>query len=316
MHSTIILGTYNGEKYLPEFLTSLENQTNQDFDILVSDDLSKDNTLNILKSSIFFRTSRMKIISNNSNHGAAGNFINAINYSPESEYYFFADQDDYWHKDKISILSLLLSNKDNNIPQLVFSDLEVVDKELNNISKSYFSYTKFNPSNKNLSFPRLLIENRVPGCAMGFNKKLFMLMRGNINPQKIVMHDYIALQIAAFFGEIHHLNQSLIKYRQHETNTIGAPQYSLSYFVKRIKRFYLKYGVHIYKHRHNQMILKENQASVLIKLPNASTRREYEVVKQFASLELENKLRRILFLIKEKVYYDKTIETIQGFLTI
>lgn len=316
MTATIILGTYNGAKYLGEFLFSLEQQTSQDFNIFVSDDGSKDETVNILKASTFYRKNRMRIVSNNLVHGAAGNFINGVNNAPEADYYFFADQDDFWNKNKIEIMTKQISSKNNIIPQLLFSDLEIVDKQLHTISESYFSFTKFDPSKNNLSFPRILIENRIPGCAMCLNNKLITLMRNSVDPQKIVMHDYIALLIAAMFGEIHHTNQPLIQYRQHETNTIGAPQYSLSALMKRASNFYKKNGIHFYKHRHNQMILKENQASILTNFAAAKDNKHYALVHQFALLNSKNKIQRIVFLLKNKVFYDKKMETIQGLLTI
>ena len=46
----ILLSTYNGEKYIKQQLDSLFSQTYKEFEIIIRDDKSTDNTLSILKS--------------------------------------------------------------------------------------------------------------------------------------------------------------------------------------------------------------------------------------------------------------------------
>lgn len=49
MKISVAVTTYNIDKYLSEFFDSLFNQTFKDFEVLVVDDNSSDNTLNIIK---------------------------------------------------------------------------------------------------------------------------------------------------------------------------------------------------------------------------------------------------------------------------
>ena len=47
---SIAMTTYNGEKYLSQQIDSILNQTYSDFELIICDDNSNDNTINILKS--------------------------------------------------------------------------------------------------------------------------------------------------------------------------------------------------------------------------------------------------------------------------
>ena len=47
MRVSVIISTYNGEKYIHECLDSIQNQTLSDFEVIIVDDMSKDNTISI-----------------------------------------------------------------------------------------------------------------------------------------------------------------------------------------------------------------------------------------------------------------------------
>jgi hypothetical protein len=65
-----------------------------------------------------------------------------------------------------------------------------------------------------------LISNHIPGCAMLFNNELKTMI--DPIPDDVRMHDWWIAIIAACFGKIVFEPESLIKYRQHGGNTIGA----------------------------------------------------------------------------------------------
>lgn len=110
----ILICTYNGEKYILEQLESLLSQLKQPDEVIIVDDCSTDNTINICKT--FIESHRLedkwKIIINDTNQGRKSNFFNGINYF-KSEYIFFCDQDDIWDKRKIlDLYNVMLNNKD------------------------------------------------------------------------------------------------------------------------------------------------------------------------------------------------------------
>ena len=92
----ILLATYNGEKYLPELLSSLEQQTYTDWKLIIIDDCSKDKTIDILHS--FKETSKhsVEIFINSKPVGCGKDNFFALAKKSTSDYIAFCDQDDVW----------------------------------------------------------------------------------------------------------------------------------------------------------------------------------------------------------------------------
>lgn len=92
---SIALCTYNGEKYIEEQLESLIHQTCQPDEIIICDDQSKDNTVNIAKSLLGSWPGAWKVIINKKNLGYKKNFQKAISLC-RGDIIFLSDQDDVW----------------------------------------------------------------------------------------------------------------------------------------------------------------------------------------------------------------------------
>lgn len=229
---SILLSTYNGAKYLKEQLSSLNNQTYKNFKIIIRDDGSSDDTLQILQSY------DVEIIETKENLGAKGSYEIVLEYglsSPNTEYFMFCDQDDVWESDKVekTIAKIKKMEKEyGNIPLLVHTNLEVVDEYLNTISKSMWEYEKIN-SNLN-SLNRLLIQNTITGCTMMINREL--AQKCLAIPKEAIMHDWWIGLVASEFGKITFLEESTIKYRQHGKNDTGTRKYSFEYIFNRFKK--------------------------------------------------------------------------------
>ncbi len=122
------MATYNGEEYVAEQIQSILSQLEQNDEIIISDDGSCDNTLNII---LQFEDARIKLF-HNKNHGLIHNFENALK-NAIGDYVFLCDQDDIWLPHKVSEMFDALQLYD-----LVVSDCTVVDKNLNIILDSFF----------------------------------------------------------------------------------------------------------------------------------------------------------------------------------
>ena len=96
---SVAMATYNGEKFIKKQLDSILCQLDMQDEIIISDDGSTDNTLNIIKS---YNDNRIKIFEGPHN-GVKQNFANAISKS-QGEYIFLSDQDDIWVKNKVTII--------------------------------------------------------------------------------------------------------------------------------------------------------------------------------------------------------------------
>ena len=115
MKIKILLATYNGEKYIKEQINSILAQKDVFVDIVVSDDNSKDKTVEIIN------TDYPDINSNRNTPGtgsAAKNFLKMVsnlNFEEDFEYIAFSDQDDIWLPEKMSSALKLLKKNDADL---------------------------------------------------------------------------------------------------------------------------------------------------------------------------------------------------------
>ena len=98
---SVVICTYNGERYLREQLDSILAQTYPVFEVVVQDDCSTDGTVGIIES---YRNkfSNLRIIRNEHNLGFNENFHRAL-LQAEGDLIAISDQDDVWDEDKLSI---------------------------------------------------------------------------------------------------------------------------------------------------------------------------------------------------------------------
>lgn len=214
----ILLATYNGEEYLKEQLDSILSQSYSNFRLLISDDASTDNTVEILKE-YQEKDKRIKVFFQTENSGVIKNFEFLLE-KVENEYYMFSDQDDIWKKDKIekSIKKIEETNS-----SLVYTDLEVVDSNLNVIYKSYWKLKGiYNKIKKYNNFESLYLNNFVTGCTIISKKQFINEVLPLPNTSKFVLHDYWIPLILSQEHKISYIEEPLIKYRQHKNNKIGS----------------------------------------------------------------------------------------------
>ena len=230
----ILLSSYNGEKYIFELLESLRNQTYKDYRILIRDDCSSDNTLDIIEQFKNNSDIDIQLIKDEKgNIGSTASFEVLINYST-ADYFMFCDQDDVWLPDKIekSIAKMRELEKDNgvNMPLLVFTDLKIVDSELNVISDSYFKFQNVTPSVCN-NIWKCMALSVAAGCTMILNKqsKKYILRIPNF-----LIHDHWIISNVVYWGKCDYILEPTLLYRQHNNNSIGASSASSQYLFSRL----------------------------------------------------------------------------------
>ena len=230
----ILLATYNGEKYIKEQLDSILQQTYKNMRIYISDDCSTDNTPNILKE-YEQKYENISVTYQVQNIGSIRNFEYLMT-KIEDPYYMLSDQDDVWYKDKVE-KSLKKLNEEN--ADLVFTDLEVVDENLNSINKSFYTMMgKMGKIEKSINKKEFeYLYNSVTGCTI-LSKSKFI---DNVLPlpknSKYVIHDSWIGLITSLNGKIVFLNEPTIKYRQHGNNQIGTKKRKYESFDEMRKLF-------------------------------------------------------------------------------
>lgn len=227
---SLVLATYNGEKYILEQLDSIMNQELLPEEIIIIDDCSIDETYEILIS-YDFREIKVQIIKNERNLGPIANFKKGINLAT-GDFIALCDQDDVWlpHKLKLSLEAILLLNQEK--PCMVYSDLTLVDENMSVLSDSLHKLWKVNPKYYDLSF--ISFSNIVTGCTILFNKKMQKELR--YMPTNIIMHDYWMGLIGYSFGEVKYMNETTILYRSHHSSVTSKERNSFFEDMKNSKK--------------------------------------------------------------------------------
>lgn len=219
----VLLATYNGEKYLKEQIDSILNQTYQNIRLIISDDCSKDNTRKILKE-YEEKDCRVKVYYQDENIGCIKNFEFLLK-QVKNEIYMLSDQDDVWMPEKIEKTYEQLENKKAD---LAFTDLEVVDSNLEIIYPSFNDFMKLSRKIKRHINTNQLnyLYNCVTGCTIMSRKKwIDKILPLPVN-SKYVLHDYWIGLMISLKGKLAYLPEKYIKYRQHEDNEVGTDKIS------------------------------------------------------------------------------------------
>ncbi len=226
---TILISTYNGSKFLSQQLDSLYEQTYPNIRILVRDDGSNDFTRTLLEKEQ--AKGRIMLYKGHDNLGAGPSFFELLKNvaATETEYVAFCDQDDVWHSDKIAraISSLIDVGVDH--PAMYCSRVEVVDEHL-----AHIGYTMVP---RKIGFGNALVDCVATGCTIVLNGEAVRLL-GKNTPSKGVMHDWWCYLVMSCFGKVIYDQTTTLKYRQHNSNTIGLATSKFTQFLRRFHRFF------------------------------------------------------------------------------
>lgn len=204
---SVAVATYNGEKYIREQIDSiLANLTPED-EMVISDDGSKDATLDILKE---YEQGAIPVkVLQGPGKGIKQNIATAIREC-QGQYIFLADQDDVWMPDKVERVMETLGK---NGCRLVNHDAKVMNGTLTEtIMPSFFAYRGSKPG-----FLNNLLKNRYMGCCMAFDRELQPYILPI--PDEIEMHDqWIGMINDMRAGNSAFISDKLLLYRRHDKN--------------------------------------------------------------------------------------------------
>jgi glycosyltransferase involved in cell wall biosynthesis len=214
----VLLGTLNGEKYLSIFLESLLNQESVSVNLIVSDDGSVDQTLNILNE-YKDKFQSFQLIAGRKK-GAAQNYLSLLRLA-QNDFVAFADQDDIWNSDHlINSIDRLKCGLD--VPALSYSAMIETHENAKRPERIWPQEHEI----KNLN--SILIQNYARGCTIVLNRKAVNLIN-SVRPSQIVMHDWWVFQVIFTHGQLFFGRTPEIIYRIHSSNNIGIPTRWKSY---------------------------------------------------------------------------------------
>jgi glycosyltransferase involved in cell wall biosynthesis len=219
---SIIVITYNSSKFVLETLESTKAQTYRNIELIVSDDNSSDETVEICKKWIDenkYRFVRATLVSARSNTGIPANINRGVNTSQGSWIKCIAG-DDLLAKDCITELIYYTSTQEKDI-QILFSDVvRFYGNSINNveIKKNQHTFFRSGESTANEQYEMLLRINMVSAASVIIRKDLLLSVNGFDERFKLLEDWPLWVKITSAGYKIHYLDKPLVFYRIHENN--------------------------------------------------------------------------------------------------
>lgn len=234
MKIQILMSTYNGSQYIRTQLDSIAAQDIEEKSLLVRDDGSSDNTVEIIEK---YREKNPWIsYYRGENIGVQRSFLELMSQADEdADYIALADQDDEWLPDKLSravacLEKMKKESAGSDVPLLYCSDKQIVGRDLEPLNVTVSRVVR------KISFGNALVQNICTGCTAVANRTLIDLIKHcpPEKPEYIIMHDWWLYLTAACFGKVYYDQEAHIRYRQHGNNTSGAMLNHWSLFKYRV----------------------------------------------------------------------------------
>lgn len=241
MTKSVCLATYNGSQFIETQLRSILSEIDAHDEVILVDDASTDQTVEIIKK---MHDSRIKIYQNKSNHGHVKSFEMAIGEA-QNELIFLADQDDIWPSGRVKIF---VENFEKN-PEiaLITGNCKCIDengKPVENPLRTVHA-SQSEKYNKNISD---IITGSIGyyGCLMAFRKKMKPIILPI--PDFIEAHDLWLAMAGNLQKSNQHLDDVVLLHRLHNRNASDIQRS----FLKKLKaRFQYLKGLAILKQRIN-----------------------------------------------------------------
>lgn len=239
MKISVAMATFNGDRFLREQLDSLAAQSRLPDELVVCDDGSSDQTLEILRD--FSRTAPfpVRIYRNPKKLGYGDNFLTAAGMCT-GDWIAFCDQDDKWQTNKLSTVERYFQIPGRDVVLVVHSAL-VVDHALVPSDVKYPNIRR-RRIRRGSDLPALWFAG---GLTMVFRSDLITRCRphdrgpGHGAPQEPLAHDAWICWLACILGDVVMLPDTLVLYRRHSTSTTrnlagSAKEISASRTLRRV----------------------------------------------------------------------------------
>ncbi len=207
---SVVMATYDGERFLRKQLDSIIAQTYPNLEIVVVDDASQDDTLAILHEykAIY---PKVQIFESQQNLGYIKNFERGLQLC-NGDFVALSDQDDIWLPEKLSVLFREISNHD-----LAYCNSELIDADDNSLGIKLSAIKNHQSFWTPLNF---VVGSSASGHAMLMRKAV--IEKGLPLPT-CMSHDYWLGYIGTLARPMKYVDEVLVLYRQHDTNAIGIP---------------------------------------------------------------------------------------------
>ena len=231
---SVIIPTYNRANLLPRAIESVLKQTFTNFELIIVDDCSIDNTTEVVKE-FLKKDKRIKYIRLNKNSGSAAYPRNIGIQRASGEYIAFLDSDDEWLPEKLEKQIQLFRNSSNNLG-FVGCNAIVIDKKSNKI-------TEYKTPQHGYVFKELLVNDFILNPSSILIKKKVFNKIGFFDENLKIGEDWdMWIRIAQWY-EFDFVPQPLFKYYSHDNNitkitTLKEKEKNIEYLIKKHRKDY------------------------------------------------------------------------------
>lgn len=272
---SVIMPSYNKEKYIGASIDSVLNQTFQDFELIIIDDVSKDHSVDIIQ---MYQDERIRFYQNTENVGIAQNRNRAIDLA-KGEYIALLDADDISTNFRLEKEVEYLDHHPDIA--VVFGEFLEIDEE-DNIKETYFVPMK-NPA---YIKARLMVQDIIPNGSSMYRKDFVNKHNIRYRDGYLGMDDYLFWVECSLYGNITGLSELFLYWRNTKNNGTNTYKYSDEYKVNRYKKYseILKFAL-----QQNGFILTQDEENLYCKILS-----EYSY-----KITTESELKEFLRIIKK-----------------
>ena len=223
MKISVAIAVYNGAKYIKEQLDSILNQSYPIHEVIIIDDKSTDNSIDIIQA---YNSQNIKLTSHKKNLGLVKTFEEAIKKTT-GDIIFLSDQDDIWNENKVEVF---VEAFEETNALICFSDADIIGRS----ESSFMEDLKVTSKEKNLLYQGkadLLFAHRniCSGALLAFRSDIKkMKIFPFIDQEKYMLHDRFICSVVAsqFPDKIHFIDEKLSSYRIHKDQYMGFNEHS------------------------------------------------------------------------------------------
>ena len=212
---SIALASFNGSKFIGKQIDSILSQTYQDFELVICDDCSTDNTWKILEE-YAQKDSRVRIFKNETNLGFKKNFEKAISLC-SGDYIALCDQDDMWLDNHLDVLLTNLNDSTASVGNAAIMDGN--DNKIDEVLSDRDRY--FVDGSKEDKLIRILFYgNPFQGTSSLYKRSIFDYAIPI--PDGVDYHDAWFASVACCLNGLNYTYDVITYYRIYGNNTSGS----------------------------------------------------------------------------------------------
>lgn len=211
---SVILPVYNGEKFVGNAINSILNQTYKNIELIIVNDCSTDNTLQIVEEFAKDDT-RVKVYSNNSNQKLPKTLNNGFSKAT-GDYWTWTSDDNTYHNDALKKMADVLDN--NSGISLVYSDFTICDMD----GKVIKEIKEEEPD-------EIRFKDNIGACFL-YRKSLAEKV-GEYDPEAFLAEDYDFFIRCYEISEegFYHIKEDLYDYGRHDASLTAKRQKEIAH---------------------------------------------------------------------------------------